>query len=404
LISRKYSIIQFGAIVLSIVMGSHSSAVEFSGQVALETRLFFESAAYAQQHADNSSLSIQPEIYHESKDGSSNITFVPFFRLDEGDKQRTHADIRELSWVKLQDELEWRIGVRKVFWGVTESQHLVDIINQTDNIESIDQEEKLGQPMINLSYTTDIGSFDFFVLPYFRERTFASIQGRLRSQPYVDSSKVFYESNDKEKHIDYAFRWAHSVEEWDLGFSYFSGTSRAPRFVVGTDSNGITVLNPYYDIINQLGLDIQATYESWLWKLETIHRSGVGSNNDSYWAFTGGLEYTFYSLIGEATDLGLVIEYSRDDRGVDATSPMQKDIMLGLRFNLNDEQSTDMLIGMISDIDSDAITYSIEANRRLTDNIKLSLEAKIFSDIPSSDVLFPYLKDDYFQVELFYYF
>lgn len=389
----------------SLLLLADVSAAEWSGQLGLELRGFTESAAYAKQHGNNSSVFFQPEFYHEFNDGNDSITFVPYLRFDQNDDERSHADIRELTWLKVQDNLEWRIGIRKLFWGVTESQHLVDIINQTDLVDNPDGEEKLGQPMINVSYNSELGTFDAFVLPYFRERTFAGQQGRLRSQPYVDTSTTFYESNDRKKHIDYALRWAHSIEQWDIGVSFFKGTSRTPRFVSGTDSTGQTVLNPYYDLIEQLGLDLQATYDSWLWKLEAIHRSDPGGTGASHFnAATAGLEYTFYSLIGEATDLGLVLEYLYDDRGLAAPTPFQKDVMLGLRFNLNDEQSTDALIGMIKDIDTDAIIYSLETSRRLTENFKISAEARFYSNIPSGQLLHAYLSDDYIQLELGYYF
>ena len=393
------------AVGLFLFSGNIYSAAEISGLFGVELRLFTESAAYPQQHDNNASLYFQPEFYYETRSGNNSITFVPFVRRDQGDRERSHSDIRELTWVNVQGDLEWRIGVRKVFWGVTESQHLVDIINQTDLVESIDLEEKLGQPMFNLSYTTEVGSFDFFVLPYFRERTFSGVKGRLRSQPVIDTNSVFYESANRERNIDYAFRWAHSIEEWDIGLSYFSGTSREPRFVVATAPSGETVLNPYYDLIQQTGLDVQATFDSWLWKLEAIHRSGItGGAVTQYNAFTAGLEYTFYSLIGDAIDLGLVLEYLYDNRDKLATTPFQKDIMLGMRFNLNDEQSSDLLIGVIKDMDSDTIIYSLEANRRLTDNLKLSLEARGFSNMPQSAIFYSYLKDDYIQLDLVYYF
>ena len=57
--------------------------------------------------------------------------------------------------------------------GVTESRHLVDVLNQVDGVEDIDEEDRLGQPMINISTQRDWGSVDLFVLPGFRERTFA---------------------------------------------------------------------------------------------------------------------------------------------------------------------------------------------------------------------------------------
>lgn len=393
-------------IILTVLTISKSLlAAEWSGQFGLELRIFNDIPAYPEQLGNSSSMYFQPEFYHEFEKSNSSITFVPYVRLDSNDSERTYADIRELTWVSVFDSVEWRLGIRKVFWGVTESQHLVDIINQTDLVASFDGEEKLGQPMINLSYITDLGSFDAFVLPYFRERTFAGVKGRLRSQPYVDTDSPIYESKNKNENVDYAFRWAHSIEEWDIGLSYFNGTSRDPRFVVGKNSVGATVLQPYYDLIEQTGLDIQATYDSWLWKLEAIYRSGVGGSlDDSYNAATGGIEYTFYSVIGDATDIGVVAEYLYDSRGELATTPFQKDIMLGIRFNLNDEQSTEALIGVIMDETSDAIVYSLEASRRLSNNVKASIEARVFSSIPSSDLFFYYSRDDYLQIDLTYFF
>ncbi len=380
-------------------------AAEWSGQLGIESRIFTETAAFSGQKGNSSSVFFQPEFYYESETGKDSFTFVPFMRLDQTDNQRSHADIRELTWVKVQDDLEWRVGIRKVFWGVTEAQHLVDIINQTDTVENPDGEDKLGQPMVNLSYITDIGTFDAFILPYFRERTFVGKKGRLRSQPYVDTTTTFYESVDKEKHIDYALRWAHSIDEWDIGLSYFNGTSRTPRFIVGINSSGDTVFNPYYDLIEQIGLDVQATFNNWLWKLEAIHLDGIGGSGASnFTALTGGLEYTFYSVIGEATDIGLVIEYLYDDRGVTIASPFQNDVMFGMRFNLNDEQSSEALVGIIKDIELDSTLYFIEASRRLSENFKIVIEARQYISIPVNDILYAYLKDDYIQVELSYYF
>ena len=380
-------------------------SAEWSGQLGIETRVFTETAAYSEQRANSSSLLFQPEFYHEFESGNSSFAFVPFARLDQTDNQRSHVDIRELTWVKVQNNLEWRLGIRKVFWGVTESQHLVDLINQTDTVENPDGEDKLGQPMVNLSYASDMGTFDIFILPYFRERTFAGKKGRLRSDPYVDTTTTFYESADKEKHVDYALRWANSIDEWDIGLSYFSGTSREPRFVTGTNPAGDTVFNPYYDLIEQVGLDMQATFDNWLWKLESIYRTGIGgSGASSFTALTAGLEYTFYAVLGEATDIGLVIEYLYDDRGATIASPFQKDMMLGLRFNLNDEQSSEALFGVIKDLDFDTTLYYIEASRRLGENFKITVEARQYTNIPVNDVLHAYLNDDLIQVELSYYF
>ena len=261
-------------------------ANEWSGKVFLEYRQFSKEALTSSQFKQYGSIAFQPEWLHEWDNGKQILNFVPFVRWDQHDEERSHSDIRELSWLKVFEESEFRIGLRKVFWGVTESQHLVDVINQTDLVESIDGEEKLGQPMINYALIQEWGTVDIFILPYFRERTFPGVNGRLRSIPHVDTTNPLYESSDKEKHIDSAIRWAHNIGDWDVGLSYFNGTSRAPSFVGDLDIKGNPVLRPVYNLMQQSGLDLQATIDAWLWKLEVVNRR---FKVERYVAATGGV-------------------------------------------------------------------------------------------------------------------
>ena len=120
-----------------------------------------------------------------------------------------------------------RAGVDKVFWGATEVYHLVDIINQTDNVENRDGEQKLGQPMFKVSLERDWGVLDLFLMPYFRERTFSSAEGRPRSQPRVAAELTEYENSREEYHPDVALRWSSNLGDWDLGIAHFHGTGRA---------------------------------------------------------------------------------------------------------------------------------------------------------------------------------
>jgi len=164
--------------IIYIIHTSPLTAHELSGFVAVEQRLFFHDPLFPDQKHNNGSFALQPEYYHEWETGSSFI-LVPFARFDSQDSERTHFDIRELNYLWLTDNWEMRMGIGKVFWGVTEFVHLVDIINQTDLVESPDGEEKLGQPMVQLSIARDWGVLDLFVLPGFRERTFPGKKGAL---------------------------------------------------------------------------------------------------------------------------------------------------------------------------------------------------------------------------------
>ncbi len=182
--------------------------------------------------------------------------------------------------------------------------------------------------------------------------------------------------------------------------SHFYGTSREPR-LQPVQHHGELVLRPHYDIINQTGLDIQATHESWLWKLEAIHRTGQG---DPFLGLAGGFEYTFFGILESSMDIGVVAEYLYDSRGNHATTPFEDDFTLAMRLAVNDTQSTELLAGIVFDRDSSAKFYNLEASRRLGEDWKLELEARIFSAIPSSDIQYGFRYDDYVQLSLFRYF
>ena len=95
-----------------------------------------------------------------------------------------------ISYLHIDDGWDLTAGFDKVFWGVMESSHLVDYINQTDAVEDVDGEDKLGQPMLHLGLQRDWGDLNFFYLPYFRERTFPGRHGRLRAFLVVDTDRA----------------------------------------------------------------------------------------------------------------------------------------------------------------------------------------------------------------------
>ncbi|WJG08473.1 hypothetical protein [Aliiglaciecola sp. LCG003] len=380
---------------------SFASEIEVRGTAAIEQRYFLQDALMDQQQRASISMFAEAEIYTEFNDGNDSLLFKPFYRFDQQDDERTHGDIRELIWLHVGDDWELRTGVGRVFWGQTESLHLVDIINQTDSIEAIDGEDKLGQPMVNLSIIRDWGTTSFFVLPYFRERTFSGPEGRPRFALEVDSDNPLYESNDREKNIDWAVRWQNTLGDWEVGVSYFDGTSREPIMVPVLDQDE-AYLRPLYPQIQQAGIDLLAVYGAWLFKFEGISRQ---SEVDDYTAAVGGFEYTKVGVFNSNFDLGWLMEYQYDGRDNILLAPSQNDLMLGSRIVFNDIDGTEILLGFIQDLDvSSSRMGFVEASSRINDNWKWRFDAWLFSSKEPSEPVYQYRRDDFAQLSVEYYF
>ena len=378
--------------------GLHASGIEYRGNISLQAQGFMQSPQHTADHTINTSLSSEIELYRGFDTGyNSGLIFTPFLRVDQNDDERTQADIRELYYLMAGDTWEVRAGISRIFWGVAESRNVVDIINQTDQIEGVLSDAKLGQPMINVTSVRDWGNVDVFILPGFRERTFAGDEGRPRLPFTIDTDNALYESSDEDQHVDFALRYSTVVDVLDIGVSVFDGTSREPLFVPGPAG-----LQPLYYQVTQVGIDIQATLESWLLKLESVHRSGNLITDHA--ELVTGFEYSFYGVNESNLDIGVVAEYLWDERKRDATQTFQNDMLIGLRFALNDEQSTEALIGAVVDLDGQGNTFTAEASRRINDRVTFSAELFIQEDTDNDGIATAFGKEDFAQIELSYFF
>ncbi len=389
----------------------------FKGEAGLEARLFGKEGLNGQDKTSGS-VRIQPEIDYLTESESNLFEMTLFARLDSNDEERSHFDIRELIWTHVgENAWETKAGIGKVFWGVTESQHLVDIVNQTDLVENPDGEDKLGQPMVEFAYESEWGNFDFYWLWYFRERTFPGADGRLGSPIEIDASAVTYASGSEAANQDFAFRYSNYQGALEYAFTWFSGTNREPVFLFNGDLQNPGLI-PHYTTIDQAGVELQYVWEDWLLKFEGITRSGAG---DRYTAATAGFEFTQVGIFDTAMDLGWLVEYLWDDRGDRASTAFEHDWFVGWRWTANDEDATEALLGGIWDPESNDVFYSLEASRRIGQNMKVVAEARVFSGGAPYPQSLPGMlqmlanpaveyktsslrKEDYLQIEFIYYF
>ena len=366
---------------------------EIIGELSFDNRYFFN-AGLQEQKKNHTSFTFSPEIF---KDDSNKIFhFKAKLRKDTEDSGRNLNDIQELYLINILEDKEIKLGVSKEFWGVTETSHRVDIINQTDFTEGFDGEEKLGQPMIKISLERQWGLLDIYTLLGFRERNFSGNKGRLRLPLSINKKDSLYSSSSKNKRADFAVRWSNYYDDFDIAISHFSGTSREPRFL--PSANEFNELVPVYDVIDQSGLEIQYLLDSLAIKGEVISRSGQG---ERFTAATYGFEYTQVGVLQTRIDLGWVVEFNHDDRL--ESSPF----VLGTRLSFNDIYDSQILSGFIVNDKSKELGFLLEASRRIGECCMLSIEGVYFDDTDEDNgqkKLFQAFKqDDFLRAEFIYY-
>ena len=387
--------------------------LEIGAAFGIEGRAFLKSPRLTSQFKYfQPSIALEGDVRWENDTRTLQAVFVPFLRADGQDKKRSHGDISEAYIRYIGDEFDLLIGLGKVFWGVTESRHLIDIINQDNSIENTDGEDKLGQPMMKLSLFQGWGQLDLFVMSGFRERTFPGASGRLRGNLLVDGSDALFESPAAHGHVDLAARYSNYFADIDMSLSVFHGTSREPRLSLNASG---TALRPIYSQITQVGLAIQYTSGASLWKLEAIGRDGY---RDAFVAVSGGVEYTLYQIAESNWDLGLLAEFHYDGREsipfagssrasaavpLEAPAPLtpyDEDLFIGARLAANDMQDTAILGGAVIDVNDGSASLFIEAERRLGQDWTAQLEGRFFVNVNSRNTLSSFKNDGFLTLRI----
>ncbi|MEM6971740.1 MAG: hypothetical protein AAF577_02955 [Pseudomonadota bacterium] len=372
---------------------------EFFGEFALEATLFPETPQFPGQANHAGSVAGEATLLAEWLDGDLAVEVTPFARFDFADQERSNFDVRTAKVDYAFGDWALRLGADRIFWGRAEAFHLVDIVNQTDAAEDLDDEDRLGQPMIRLARLTDIGEFSAIYFPYNRTRRFPGADGRLRTEPRVDDDAPIFEPSANRFAPSFALRYSGFVGPVDLGISMFHGLARDPSFTFDPTTGR---LRPVYSRITQGAVDFQYTSGATLWKFEGLVRAGerdVTFDKSFFGAATGGLEHTLFGLFGSNADLGLILEYAVDSRFDDANTIFQNDLILGTRLALNDVDDTSVLLTGTGDLEDGSLAFRAEAERRLGERVKLSLEAQIF-DLRSTGIAASLADDSFVRLKL----
>jgi hypothetical protein len=308
-------------------------------------------ATYYKNDKNNLSLNYKTKTFFEM---GSSVAYIDLeFLADNNDN--TLFNPLELKYKLEHDDYNVVIGFDSVFWGVAESYNPVDVLNRKNLLTPYESKDKLGELMFASEYFFENSTLSAYYLPKFYQQKFLD----------KDSATGF----DIAKHIiegeknSYGVRYKHIIDNIDLGLSYFSGVSREHQLI----PNG-NKFNIYYPDLAQTGLDIQLTTENALYKLEYANKSYT---NDKKYAAVVGIEYMFIADIA----INGLIEYLKSDE----LSVYQNDIMLGLRFDFEDEFGTEGLIGLIYDNEYSSKILTFSGSRRINNNSKIETNLAIYN-------------------------
>ncbi len=397
---KVFSLIVLVAGCLVTPPASKAGQPSFTPSLGGELRFFPQSPAYeGQLDSLQPSFILSGDGRWTSDDRKRRVRVKPFLRLDGEDSERTHFDLRELSYSQRLPEFDVLAGNAQVFWGVAESHNVVDVINQFDTVENGDEGDKLGQSLLRLGKFTDIGRIEFFYLPYFRERTFPGEDGRQRSSLVVDTDNARYERSAEETAGDVALRYKHQIDMFDVGAHLFAGTGRDPFFTPSADGESLI---PTYQRLSQGGLDVQWTSDAWLLKFEA---TAASQSAESIFSTVAGFEYTFFDLGETGIDVGLLAEGlydTRDDSEVPLTL-FDNDVFAGTRVTWNDIDESELLVGGLYDVETGAVSGSIDYETRIGSVMVLEAETRLLS-APEEDPLYQQRRDSNFTLRLTRYF
>jgi hypothetical protein len=374
------------------------SDVRLSAAITAGTRAFFEEPLLPEQHGIFFPYAEGWfRVAHAWNDGRSRVSFMPYGR----GYARGHGnllDLKEGYFLHVDDGWDVLVGVNTVFWGVAESRHLVNVINQIDLGGDIDGEDLLGQPMLNVNLTSpDWGTLSLFGLFGFRERDHPSRKDRLRLLPPIIDRHAVFEDSKAERHVAFAARYSNTFDlafgSLDSAVSFFYGTNREPRFV---PDPMLTFLIPHYDRMTQGGLEAVYTTGSLQAKFEGIVRH---TNDETFAAVVAGGEYTIFDVFGSGADLGLMAEYLHDGRSSkQAPILFRKAVFGGLRLSLPDAESTRIRAGILFDTTDSAKHASVEFSRRLADDVLVEAELRLFLDFPRMSPFAAFDRDSFINV------
>ncbi len=304
------------------------------------------------------------ELYHRHRPFKEKVRL--YGRLDSQDFERTVLIVEEL-WAEAKFwELQLRLGFDLLNWTATEAFHPADIINARNFDSDIENYEKLGEPMIQLSLKAWRGSLTAYFMPVYIEPVFPSPSSRLNfgqpGQPLPASIRLRADGSFTTDDFgpQGALRFTQTTGPIDFGVHLVHHMDRSqPQGVFDPETEETRIL---FRAVTQVGGTLQAVAGGALLKLETGYRlfadpsdpeQFVGVQDRDHLIVALGFEYGI--LLSQQSTLTVLAE-AQSIFGPDADvrqelQVFQRDALAGFRLELGDAASTELFMTVIVDLE-----------------------------------------------------
>ncbi len=360
-----------------------------------------------QEIKNDISFTIKPFVKFESKNIEYNIE--SFFRFSTNQDSRTYVLPQDI-FAKIDIDEDWSIlfGTKIYNWGFLEVFSSLDFINSKNFNASFFDDEKIGEPVIELKGLTTFGNFELIIQPFLINPIYPDGDSPfgfgfdLEDPLWNGSSIPPQKAQFNEGHLQFNIKWEESFEGLDL-LAFYSRSYEKNHFYIGTTNfftlptdppiylpqSSFTV--PQMIDMHKLGAGLVKSFESLLFKTEFIYNKPV-KELEIYNPITGLSKVTPHSAwsVGVEWNPSLLTKLntsfyfewqkvfgyeSKEQRQIFEIS--QNDLALILKLSNNAIFYQSLIIAIIHDLEIEKqYIFSLAYEKKLSESIKLQARAQ----------------------------
>ncbi len=369
--------------------------IQHEGFIGLDTQSY---SSKKNKHSNNISLEQQLKLSYE-KDNYSSVLEIYAQEdstdfLKGEDNNRSFARINE-AYIKYEnDNSEILLGKNIRFWGALEVKNIVDTFNIQDGRSDPFKTDKIGA--YNISYSHFFEDSELSVITKLYEQ-----KNKMASNSYIYSilnedesfnTKIESEKSLHRPSIYLAYNGTRYGDEYSLDYAFiYENGYDSQRYLTRT-ANEYT---QHVYLVNKFMTYNTLVYDSTLYKLEALYTDVINNKNVSdYIHIALGVEHTLEQL-ENGHEIGLLAEYYYYDTleknkltDLNLGETFQDDLFLGLRYNFNDVEDSNVVGGVILDTKYDEQSYYLEYQTRAFDMFKVKFDYRYSEPSTSHNTVF----------------